>query len=42
VRAQIAGRYADLVEKVTGESPPLKVGDTRARIEAALRAQGYF
>ncbi|GAC1337258.1 MAG: phosphoribosylaminoimidazolesuccinocarboxamide synthase [Myxococcales bacterium] len=42
VRAQIAGRYADLVEKVTGEEPPLRVGDTRARIEAALRAGGYL
>jgi phosphoribosylaminoimidazole-succinocarboxamide synthase len=42
VRAQIAGRYADLVEQVTGESPRLVVGDTRARIEAALRARNYL
>jgi phosphoribosylaminoimidazole-succinocarboxamide synthase len=42
VRAQTAGRYANLVEQVTGESPPLKVGDTRSRIEAALRSGGYF
>jgi len=42
VRAQLAGRYAELVEKLTGEEPELKVGDTRARIESALRARGYL
>jgi phosphoribosylaminoimidazole-succinocarboxamide synthase len=42
VRARIAGRYCDLVEQVTGEAPALRVGDTRARIEAALRVRGYL
>jgi phosphoribosylaminoimidazole-succinocarboxamide synthase len=42
VRARIAGRYCDLVEQVTGEAPALRVGDTRARIEAALRERGYL
>ncbi|HXN81988.1 MAG TPA: phosphoribosylaminoimidazolesuccinocarboxamide synthase [Myxococcales bacterium] len=42
VRARIAGRYCDLVEQVTGEAPALRVGDTRARIEAALRQRGYL
>lgn len=42
VRAQLAGKYVELVETLTGESPELKVGDTRARIEQALRARGYL
>ena len=42
VRVQLASRYAELVEKLTGEQPALKIGDTRARIEAALRAKGYL
>jgi phosphoribosylaminoimidazole-succinocarboxamide synthase len=42
VRAQLAGKYVELVEKLTGESPDLRVGDTRARIEKALRAKKYL
>ncbi|HEX9577061.1 MAG TPA: phosphoribosylaminoimidazolesuccinocarboxamide synthase [Myxococcales bacterium] len=42
VRAELAGKYLELVEKLTGESPDLKVGDTRARIEAALRVKRYL
>ena len=29
-------------EKLTGEGQRLQVGDTRKRIEAALRAKGYL
>jgi phosphoribosylaminoimidazole-succinocarboxamide synthase len=42
VRAQLAGKYVELVQTLTGEAPPLEVGDTRARIERALRAKGYL
>jgi phosphoribosylaminoimidazole-succinocarboxamide synthase len=42
VRAQLAGKYAELVETLTGETPGLSLGDTRARIEQALRAKGYL
>jgi phosphoribosylaminoimidazole-succinocarboxamide synthase len=42
VRAQLAARYLELVEKLTGEQPGLEVGDTRARIASALRAKGYM
>ena len=42
VRAQLAGKYAELVETLTGEKPRLEVGDTRARIERALQAKGYL
>ena len=42
VRAQLAARYLELVEKLTGEEPRLQVGDTRKRIEAALRAKRYL
>ena len=42
VRARIAGRYRDLAAQLTGESPALQIGDTRARIESALRAHGYL
>ncbi len=42
VRAQLAGRYCELVETLTGLPPVLRTGDTRARIERSLRAQGYL
>jgi len=42
VRAQLASKYVELVEKLTGEEPRLEVGDTRKRIESALRAKGYL
>jgi phosphoribosylaminoimidazole-succinocarboxamide synthase len=42
VRAQLAGKYLELVRTLTGESPKLVVGDTRARIEKALRARKYL
>jgi len=42
VRAQLASRYVELVEKLTGEQPRLEVGDTRKRIESALRAKKYL
>jgi phosphoribosylaminoimidazole-succinocarboxamide synthase len=42
VRAQLAARYVELVEKLTGEAPRLAVGDTRQRIESALRTRGYL
>jgi len=42
VRAQLAGRYCELVETLTGFAPALEVGDTSARIERALRAKGYL
>jgi phosphoribosylaminoimidazole-succinocarboxamide synthase len=42
VRAQLAGKYVELVRTLTGEAPPLEVGDTRARIERALKAKGYL
>ena len=42
VRAQLAGKYCELVETLTGEAPALHVGDTRARIETALRAAKYL
>jgi phosphoribosylaminoimidazole-succinocarboxamide synthase len=42
VRAQLAGKYCELVETLTGEAPRLEVGDTRARIEKALRAKKYL
>ena len=42
VRAQLAGKYCELVETLTGEAPALQVGDTRARIEKALKAKGYL
>ena len=42
VRVQLAGKYCELVETLTGEAPRLEVGDTRARIEKALRAKGYI
>jgi phosphoribosylaminoimidazole-succinocarboxamide synthase len=42
VRVQLAGKYAELVELLTGEKPALRPGDTRARIEAALKSRGYL
>jgi phosphoribosylaminoimidazole-succinocarboxamide synthase len=42
VRAELAGKYVELAEKLTGEEPRLEVGDTRARIERALRARKYL
>ena len=42
VRVQLAGRYVDLAKTLTGEPPKLVVGDTRARIEKALRAGKYL
>jgi len=42
VRAQLAGKYLELVQTLTGETPKLVVGDTRTRIEKALRAKGYL
>jgi len=42
VRAQLASRYVELVEKLTGDEPRLSVGDTRKRIEGALRARKYL
>jgi phosphoribosylaminoimidazole-succinocarboxamide synthase len=42
VRAELAGKYAELVQTLTGEAPKLAVGDTRARIEKALRAGRYL
>jgi phosphoribosylaminoimidazole-succinocarboxamide synthase len=41
VRVQLASRYAELVQTLTGEAPRLVAGDTRARIEKALAAGGY-
>ncbi len=42
VRAQLAGKYAQLVQTLTGEAPRLEAGDTRARIEKALKSKGYL
>ena len=42
VRAQLAGKYAELVQTLTGEAPSLKVGDTKTRIISALKARNYL
>ena len=42
VRAELAGKYVELVRTLTGETPKLVVGDTRARIEKALKAHKYL
>jgi phosphoribosylaminoimidazole-succinocarboxamide synthase len=42
VRVQLAVRYVDLVKTLTAEAPKLVVGDTRARIEKALRTRKYL
>ena len=41
-RAQLAGKYVELVETLTGEVPNLVPGDTRSRIEKSLIAKGYL
>jgi phosphoribosylaminoimidazole-succinocarboxamide synthase len=42
VRAQLAGKYVELVGTLTGMPPKLQVGDTRARIEKALKVAKYL
>ena len=42
VRAQLAGKYVELVATLTGTTPKLQVGDTRSRIEKALKAARYL
>jgi len=42
VRAELAGKYVELVGKLTGSAPKLQVGDTRARIEKALKTGKYL
>ncbi|HZX93652.1 MAG TPA: phosphoribosylaminoimidazolesuccinocarboxamide synthase [Myxococcales bacterium] len=42
VRAQLAGKYVELVQTLTGEPPRLVAGDTRTRIESALKSHGYL
>jgi phosphoribosylaminoimidazole-succinocarboxamide synthase len=42
VRAQLAGKYVELVETLTGEVPQLIPGDTRSRIEKSLISKGYL
>lgn len=42
VRSNLAAKYLELVRTLTGETPPLEAGDTRARIEKALRAKKYL
>lgn len=42
VRVQLASRYVELVQTLTGEAPKLVAGDTRARIEKALAARGHL
>ena len=42
VRSSLARKYVELVQTLTGETPRLEVGDTRARIEKALRAGRYL
>ena len=42
IRVQLASRYAELHERLTGEAARLEVGDVRARIERSLRAAGYL
>jgi phosphoribosylaminoimidazole-succinocarboxamide synthase len=42
VRVQLASRYAELVQTLTGEAPRLVAGDTRSRIEKALSGRGYL
>src|SRR5262249_1014923 len=42
VRAQLAGKYVELVETLTGQTPALRPGSTRDRIEANLRKHGYL
>jgi len=42
VRVQLAGKYLELVQTLTGEAPGLVAGDTRARIEKVLKARKYL
>jgi phosphoribosylaminoimidazole-succinocarboxamide synthase len=42
IRAQLAGKYVELVQTLTGEAPKLQVGDTAARIGKALKAGKYL
>jgi phosphoribosylaminoimidazole-succinocarboxamide synthase len=42
VRASLARKYAELVQTLTGEQPKLEPGDTRARIEKALKSRKYL
>jgi phosphoribosylaminoimidazole-succinocarboxamide synthase len=42
VRAELAGKYVELVQTLTGDAPKLVVGDTRARIERSLTNHGYL
>ena len=42
VRVELAGKYLELVQTLTGEAPGLVAGDTRARIEKALKAGKYL
>ena len=42
VREQLAGKYVELVGTLTGMAPKLQVGDTRARIEKALKVAKYL
>ena len=42
VRVDLAGKYVELVQTLTGEAPKLQVGDTRARIEKALKTRKYL
>lgn len=42
VRSNLAAKYLELVRTLTGETPALEPGDTRARIEKALRAKKYL
>jgi phosphoribosylaminoimidazole-succinocarboxamide synthase len=42
VRAELAGKYVELAQTLTGDAPRLLVGDTRARIERSLKNRGYL
>ena len=39
---EYSDRSKELVEKLTGDTPRLEVGNTRSRIESALRAKGHL
>jgi phosphoribosylaminoimidazole-succinocarboxamide synthase len=42
MRVQLAARYCELHERLTGSAAPLEPGDVRARIGRALQAKGYL
>ena len=42
VRSELAGKYVELVGTLTGSLPNLQVGDTRTRIEKALKTRKYL